>query len=767
MRLAWTLLALVSLAACPARADKKLDQAVAKAEAQLAKGKDAEAVKILQKAVAQAPRDAEAPLALMSLFTRLGRRDEAAAALATAGERAGTAPPAVRARVRSLQSALALREGSASDALAFAEEAVAASAGAESLSALARAQARLGLAAARATADRAVAAGPDSARGARGERRRPARGSARRGGRGRLPAGGRARSPLGRGGSRPAHRRPRAGPGRQEGGGRCRRPAGLLPRAEEPAREARARPGLREPGPARRGPNGLRRGRGARPDLAVAAHRRPGRPTAPGRHRRGSRLAARAPRGVPGDRRGGAAPRPGAREEGGVGGGPPRSRPCRGPAARAGGGAGAGGEAAYAAGELARAAEAYGRAVVLDPANLAYRTSHALHLGYDGRREEAVAALLEVTAKPEGQTAEAWMALGGIYRSFEPARVAEAVAAYEKALKLDPKNGQAAMGVARSYRAGRQWARAIAAYERVSGAFPRLDREALLGTAWCYQLSGDDTRARFYTGLAARAGADVEPLRRALSREGATADDFERAELGRRPPVEERRRPGSRGQEPAGARPARGALARRRPRARGHEPRRARAHRRRPLSPRPRRARGAAAARPPGRGGVAGPGAAGIGGGESASRARSPARGRPRGPRAKRSAAAAWRRREGPRAAGRCRDSRDGRRLFDEPRRGAGEDGRSQAQDAQEDEGGHERAVEDRPHGQVEQGDREGPRRGDGRENRRPPLRVAVDGPLNSGGRPRPATPRPRSGRCWPHPSRRQAPASRARGRPR
>ena len=114
------------------------------------------------------------------------------------------------------------------------------------------------------------------------------------------------------------------------------------------------------------------------------------------------------------------------------------------------------GDAAYNAGELKRAADAYGRAVELDPANLAYRTSHALHLGYDGRREEAIAALLEVTAKPEGQTPEMLMALGGIYRSFEPPRVAEAVAAYEKALKLDPKNGQAAMGVARSYRAGRQ-----------------------------------------------------------------------------------------------------------------------------------------------------------------------------------------------------------------------------------------------------------------------------------------------------------------------
>ena len=284
------------------------------------------------------------------------------------------------------------------------------------------------------------------------------------------------------------------------------------------------------------------------------------------------------------------------------------------------------GAAAYGAGELSEAADAYGRAVELDPANLAYRTSHALHLGYDGRREEALAALLEVTAKPEGQTSETWMALGGIYRGLEPPRVAEAVAAYEKALKLDPKNGQAALGVARSYRAGRQWARAIAAYERVSSAFPRLDREGLLGTAWCYQLSGDDTRARFYTGLAARAGADVEPLRRAFSREGATADDFERAELVGGAPVEERRGAGPRGPRPAGARPARRALARRRPGARGDEPRGARAHRRRPRSPRPRRARGAAAARPPGRGRAGRPRAAGVGRGEGAAGARGPAR---------------------------------------------------------------------------------------------------------------------------------------------
>jgi Flp pilus assembly protein TadD len=566
MRLAWTVLALVSIAAHPAWADKKLDQAVAKAEAQLAKGKDAEAVKILQKAVAQAPRDAEAPLALMKLLARLGRRDEAAAALATAGERAGSAPPAVRARVRTLQSALALREGSASDALAFAEEAVAASAGPESLSALARAQARLGLTAARSTADRAVAARPDSpvAHVASGDARLAARLDAEAEAAYRRAAeldprsaeagAGLARALAARGQAVPALEAARAAAQADPEAAAAQAALGLAALAQDPedrkgeavaaAQQAcflepknplpklvlgrvfdsrgqldQARGAYEEaaaldpswPSP-RIGVLGVRLRQGDADGVLASLRALPeefrttgeaelllGRVLLQKEDWAGALLAL--------DRA--AVLLPGLAEVRALA-----------------------GEAAYGAGELRRAADAYGRAVELDPANLAYRTSHALHLGYDGRREEAVAALLEVTAKAVSQTAETWMALGGIYRGFEPARVAEAVAAYEKALKLDPKNGQAAMGIARSYRAGRQWARAIAAYERVSGAFPRLDREALLGTAWCYQLSGDDTRARFYTGLAARAGADVEPLRRALSRGGAAVDDFERAELG-------------------------------------------------------------------------------------------------------------------------------------------------------------------------------------------------------------------------------------------
>src|SRR5262249_23767565 len=144
MRLSLVVAALVVAgAAGPARADKKLDEAVAKAEAQLAKGKEDEAVKILQKAAAQAPKDPEPLLVLAQVLVRLGKLDDAGASLARAGELSASASPAVRARVLAARSSMTLRTGSAGEALALAQQAVQAEGGSSSLSALARAHARL------------------------------------------------------------------------------------------------------------------------------------------------------------------------------------------------------------------------------------------------------------------------------------------------------------------------------------------------------------------------------------------------------------------------------------------------------------------------------------------------------------------------------------------------------------------------------------------------------------------------------------------------
>jgi len=567
MRFVPILLALALGAVPRAWADKRLDDAVKKAEAQLAKGKEAEAVKILQKAASQAPRDPEPPLALARMYLRLGKLDDAGKALAKAGELAGAAPAPVRARVRAVQSGFALRAGTAGEALTLARQAVEAQAAPEGLAALARAQARLGdTLAARETADRAVGAAADSAavQAARGDALRAAwlnqeaEAAYRRALQlepGSAAAGtGLALALAARGEAAPALDAARKAVAAHPQDAEAQTALALAWLAHDPedkkseAMAAAYQAAALEPknaftqlvlGHVFEARGQLDTARSAYGEATTLD------PTWPASRiaslgvqlRQGDAIGALAGlRALPeGLRRSGEAElllgRLLAQQEEWPGALAALDRAvvalpglAEAHALR--------GTAAYNAGELTQAADSYGRALELDPDNLVYLSSRALYLSYDGRQEEGLAAMLQATARPEAQTADAFMQLGGIYRNFKPVRVAEAVAAYEKALKLDPKNGPAALGVAQSYRAGRQWARATSAYERVEQAFPRLRGEALLGEAWCYYLSGDDTRAKFYTGLAVRAGADVDEIRQAFSRPpGATSAAIELAEL--------------------------------------------------------------------------------------------------------------------------------------------------------------------------------------------------------------------------------------------
>lgn len=566
MRLAATCVVLVLGAAAPALADKKLDEAVRKADAQLAKGKDAEAVKILRKETSRLPRDPEGWLALASLHERLGQLDEAGTALAKAGELAAAAPAAVRARVRTSQSAFALRTGQAGDALAFARQAVEGGATPEGLAALARAEARLGLATARATAERAVKQAPSGAPaqlaladallaarlGAEAEaayrraltadsrsvaastglalalaaQHEPARAleAARAAvaldprsaeAQAALAAAELARDPLDKKSEAVAAAyqavslEPKSALAKQALG-RALESGGQLDQAAAAYLEAaQLDPSWPAPRIAGLGVRlkkddvaGALAGLRALPAEAAAtgdAQLLLGRILSRQLDWTGALAALDLA----------AAALPGLAEA---------------HALRA--------TAAYGNGELKLAADEAVRAAELDPANAGYRELQALYLGYDRRLDDALAVMQKAMTLPEGQTAEAFLALGEVYREFRPPRVAEAVAAYEKALALDPKSTRAALGVPLSYRAARQWSKAIAAYERVAQKFPRLDGLASLGTAWCYLAQGDEARAKFYTQVAVRGGADVDDIRQAFAR-GASGFD-ERAELAER-----------------------------------------------------------------------------------------------------------------------------------------------------------------------------------------------------------------------------------------
>src|SRR5262245_82261 len=137
-----TALVVLVLAAAPLLApNNKLEQAVAKAEEQLTKGKPEDALKTLSKAVEQSP-SGEGYLALSRLQQRLGNMDEAAAALTKAKELSASASPATKSEVLSGVASMALLTGSGKDALAAAKEAVAATPSPAALAALVRSQVR-------------------------------------------------------------------------------------------------------------------------------------------------------------------------------------------------------------------------------------------------------------------------------------------------------------------------------------------------------------------------------------------------------------------------------------------------------------------------------------------------------------------------------------------------------------------------------------------------------------------------------------------------
>ncbi len=564
MRLVATCVVVALGAAAPALADKKLDEAIRKAELQLAKGKDAEAVKILSKEASRLPRDPEPQLALAALQQRLGRLDEAGAALAKAGELAAAAPAPLRGRVRASQSAFALRTGKAADALGFARQAVEASPAPESFAALARAEARLGLPTARATADRAVkdAASSAAVQLAHGDALIAARlgADAEAAYRRALQADPRSVSAAA-GIAFALAAQHEAGAALEA----ARAAVALDPRSAEAQASLSAAELARDPKDAKSEavaaayqavslePKSalakLALGRalesGGQLDQAAAAYLEAAELDASWPAPRiaglGTKLrkddvqgALAGLRALPAEAAAtgeaqlllgrilsrqqdwtgalaaldlAAAALPGLADA---------------HASRA--------TAAYANGELKLAADEAVRAAELDPENAEYRELQARYLGYDGRLAAALAVMHETMARPEGQTAEAYLALGGVYREFRPPKVAEAVAAYEKALALDPKSTRAALGVPLSYRAARQWSKAISAYERVAQAFPRLDGEASLGTAWCYLAQGDEARAKFYTQVAVRGGADVDDIRQAFSRGGSGGEQAELAE---------------------------------------------------------------------------------------------------------------------------------------------------------------------------------------------------------------------------------------------
>jgi tetratricopeptide (TPR) repeat protein len=534
-------------AAAPALADKRLDDALAKAAGQLEKDQADNALKTLQKVLSPP----EAHLALARLQLQAGKLDEAGQTLDKAVELAAGGAPAVRAQALAEQSRYKLRTGTAGEALAAAEAAVQAESNAASLAAKAVAQARLLDPGALATAEKAVQAdaGSAAAQAALGDallaaHKHPEAEAAFRKALGldaRYAAAsvGLSRALREQGKNSEAIAAARKATEIDPHSGEAFAELGLALLTQDPVDKSNEAIAQAQQGAFLEPKNGavklavgrLFESRGQL-DQAVSSYREAATLDPALASARLAALQLQYRRGdidgaldeikkLPPDvaQAGDVQLLYGRlllRKEDTAG-----ALPVLEKAAKTLSGSAEAqailGTAYYNAGDLEKAAEAYKRASQLDPANDAYQANHGLFLGYAGKVEEGAAVLEKLASKPAYKDVGGLINLGWLYRAMKPPKVDKSVAAYKRALQLDPKSGQAALGVALAYYADKRWDEAITAFGAAKDVDKKLAGDALTGIAWSYYFKRDMDQARAYGQQAKAAGVpDVGDIDQAI-----------------------------------------------------------------------------------------------------------------------------------------------------------------------------------------------------------------------------------------------------------
>jgi len=173
-----------------------------------------------------------------------------------------------------------------------------------------------------------------------------------------------------------------------------------------------------------------------------------------------------------------------------------------------------------------QAVHVYKKAVELDPKNVDYRSNYGLVLAMAGKHDESAAELKKVIATPGYKDVAGYANLGYVYRTMKPARTDEAIAAYKKAMEIDPKNEQATLGLARSLFNANRFDEAIEMYKKTIQLEPKYAGEADLGIAWSYTFKKDLAQAR---ATLAKAKGELPP---GDSRVAQVAENIEKVEKG-------------------------------------------------------------------------------------------------------------------------------------------------------------------------------------------------------------------------------------------
>ena len=544
------LTAACGLLAWPVRADKKLDDAVAKAEDQIQKGRVDEAAKTIQKMLQ--PPTAEGHVAAARLQVRMGKIEEAAATAAAGVQAAGATPEGKAAALASL-SAVDLLRGPGKDALKHAQEAVAAQATPAALAALARAQVRVGDAAgAVASAEKAVAAGATGdtleaqgqallASGKAAEAQAAFAKAATADPKLSAAHVGAARALLAQNKAAEAVAEARKAVEVNTNDGEAHAVLGLALLAQNPAAWGDAIASAQEgryknernvmvlyavakifddPKSSNQGQaEGVYRAAAAiDPDFGpikfatVIAMERAGKYAEA--YTAAKQLAEANPNNAElqlivgrlalrtGDFLAGVAPLESAAKAN------PNNAEVQAMY----------GTALLYARQEPEALAAYQKAVQLAPTNVDYKTTYGLLLGMSDKFAEGIKVLEEVVGTPGYKNAAGYTNLGWVYRNAEPPQAEKAVTAYGKALELDPKNGQAALGLGWAQSYAHKYDEAIASFTKAIALDAKLSGEALNGTAWAQYFKKDMAGAKTTAAKAKEQGRNVAGLLGAIEK---------------------------------------------------------------------------------------------------------------------------------------------------------------------------------------------------------------------------------------------------------
>lgn len=172
----------------------------------------------------------------------------------------------------------------------------------------------------------------------------------------------------------------------------------------------------------------------------------------------------------------------------------------------------------HSSGRIKEAMASYAKAVQLDPGNLDVRSNYGLVLGQNGQLPQAAEELKKVVASPGYKKTEGFTNLGWVYRNMDPPKTEESITAYKKAFELDPKNGQAALGLAWSYSYSKRYDEAIASYKQAMQIDSALAPASNRGMAWAFFFKKQFKEAREALTAADKAGAGDAKLDAQLDR---------------------------------------------------------------------------------------------------------------------------------------------------------------------------------------------------------------------------------------------------------